>query len=260
MYISGHQISRYITSVQQWHKYNFITLNRKQMGTLALLIKSFKKKQPAKSHKHRPITIAIIKLWLPYFGNSVKNITYKAAISVAYAHMLRAGEYVCAMDAYKIDPRYRLNWNDITFGNDTLGIPMVLQIRIKLPKSYGYKFKPEYTLSLCTCNTLPLCALHDLLRLWYLVKPLDLTNPVFALEDKWITPTKMKSVINILCDYANLDGKYYTCHMFRSGKCTDLKCNGTDDTIICKLGRWNSDVWKKHYLLLDMFDVLRLTQ
>ena len=230
------------------------------MGTLALQLKYLRKQRPIKARPKRPITQAIIALWLPHLGSTLKNITIRTALAVAYAHMLRAGEYTCSLDSYRIDNRFRLNWQDIEFGYDSEQNPVILKICIKLPKSFGYKFKQEYTISQCTCTKLPFCALHLLLQLWKLVTPANLSTPVFLINGSWLTPTQMRNAITELCVAADLDATFYTCHGFRSGACTDLKLNGTDDTIICKLGRWSSDMWKEHYLLLDLFDVLRLTK
>lgn len=259
--ISGHQISKYITAVQHLHKCNYISLNRKTMGTLGLQLKYLKKTRPKKSQPHRPIVAKIIRKWLPLFNNSIEGITIITAMCIAYNHALRAGEYTCSKKQFNTDPRFRLNWEDCKVGylNNT---PRVLQITIKLPKSYNYKFVPELTVSECTCKSVGFCALHQYLRLWNFIQPKDLTQPLLCLSPgRWLTPSQMNTNIKKSCNKIKLEAAFYAPHGFRSGKCTDLKIQGIDDTIICKIGRWgSSEVWKKHYLLLDLFDVLRFSR
>lgn len=257
---SGHQISRYITSVQQWHKRNFISLQRKTMGTLALLLKALKKQKPKKSRPTRPISAQIISMWQPHLTTSMDDITYATAMYIAYAHLLRAGEYTCSAEAFQIDPAYRLNWQDITIGTDINNLPRILKVVIKKSKLFDKYFKPENTYSECTCNQLPFCALHQFLKLFNLVKPTDTTKPVFTIGGTWLTHTTMNKFIKKLCDLSNLDPQYYAPHGFRAGKCTDLKRKGVEDTIIQQIGRWHSDCWIQHYLKLDMFDILRFSK
>ena len=150
--------------------------------------------------------------------------------------------------------------NDIKVGyNGTT--PTILQVTIKKPKLYGTRFESEITLSECTCMELRFCALHQFITLFQLVKPQNLTQAAFMItNDNWLTHTTMSRIINYCCNQTKLDCQYYAPHGFRSGKCTDMKRKGIDETIICKLGRWTSDVWKTHYLKLDMFDILRLSK
>ena len=70
----------------------------------------------------------------------------------------------------------------------------------------------------------------------------------------------MNRFINNSCIKYGLNPEFYGAHGFRAGACTDMKLKGIDDTIIQKRGRWGSEVWKKHYLLLNLFDVLRLSR
>ena len=152
--ITGHQISKYITSVQTYHKRNFITLNRLSMGTLAMQLKCLKKLRPKQTRTICPIVAKILRLWLPDYLKSHDTWYVATAMVMAYAHMLRAGEYVCSGAKYSENVLYRLNWNDITIGYNEYQIPTILQVRIKLPKSYSHKFRPEFVISECTCKSL----------------------------------------------------------------------------------------------------------
>ena len=260
--LSGQQISRYITAVQHHHKCVYISLDRKAMPTLQLQLKFLKKTRPANTRTRKPIIAKILRMWLPEIVNKPDTFYFAVAMTMAYSNMLRSGEYCCTTIKFKEDNRYRLNWNDITIGTNQYGVPTILRVTIKLPKSYGYKFKPEDTTSECTCKSHGFCALHLFIKYKAYVNPKDLTSSLFN-DSKgiFLTPDRMNRVIKKLCIKFNMDPAGYGSHSFRSGSCTDLKIKGVDDIIIQKRGRWAcAKTWQQFYLLLDMFDVLRLSR
>ena len=232
------------------------------MQTLKLQLKRLKTLKLKKCRNPKPIVARILRMWLPELLNSTNSWYLATAMVTAYSHLLRAGEFTCSTKQFSQNPAYRLNWNDITIGYNQFDTPTIMKVRIKMPKSFSNKFKPEFTLSECTCSSLGFCALHLFLSYKQWAKPSNLSEPVFTNNGgKWLTPSSLTRTITNLCIKHGLDPEGYAPHGFRSGGCTDLKLKGTDDMIIQKKGRWaSSNTWIKHYLLLDLFDVLRLSR
>jgi len=229
------------------------------MPTLKVLLKDMRKSRPAKERPKRPTTLVILKKWLSVLDlNKPYHRTMRCIMIIAYLHLLRTGEYTYTKDMVPFDNMESLNWYDITVGYDK-DIPKVLRVRVKRPKSYAKKTKCEFTLSKCRCKDLGICALHEYIKYFNYIKPKDTTRPAFMENDVVITDTKMTNFINWLCMKTNMNKLFYTPHCFRSGYCTDLKEKGVDDYIIQRLGRWDTNCWLKHYVLLDLFDVLRLS-
>ena len=55
-----------------------------------------------------------------------------------------------------------------------------------------------------------------------------------------------------------LNPDYYTPHSIRIGSATDLARLGVPGWKIQKLGRWDTNMWTKTYVGLDLYDIARL--
>lgn len=259
---TGGVVSDMIKNVISWKNMNFKGIRRLNFETLKKIVDNIKKENPSKERRIRPITATILKLMLSQLKNSWEDLNRRAALTAAYSHLLRSGEYTTTGAIYRERPLKRLNWEDFSIDNDKHSKQTLLEIKV-----WDTKMKPgpqfEQTLSECTCKSFGFCALHSYLELKDAKLKrdgyIDLTGPIFVNKfGGWITPTSMNRTIKRLADLAGLDKSFYFAHGCRSGCATDMKQAGNSDFVIQKEGRWGSDVWKRHYLKLDMYDVRRM--
>ena len=258
---TGGVINKTISHIVSWKNAQFGQIHRKNYLTLQNILKQYKKENPTTERRTRPITKTILKMFLSKLNDSEEHITIASALIIAYYHLLRSGEYTIEGTTYKRDPKKRLNWSNFKIGNNNKGNPSVLEISLYHTKNK--KVICERTLSTCHCHKKELCAVHAYIKLRNLKLKLhgkiDLKEPIFTDKNgKWFTATKMNRIISELALKSGLDPTFYFAHGARSGRATDMKLQGCEDFVIKKQGRWESEVFEKHYLKLDMYDVERL--
>lgn len=200
--------------------------------------------------------LIIIKYLSNYTNNKFNNLTFKTAFIVAFWCMLRASEYC-----------YNKNTKTQTFiTNNSINQYLkhnkyYLKLIIRHPKTN--KIGTQETITSCKCNTYgigpnlcPYHAISDYIqrKILYIPEKYDTpTNAFFVVLNNKVTtgisPLRYdvwQSCIKSLYNILGISPDYLGTHCCRISGASHLFNSGVPAPIICALGRWKSESWKRY--------------
>ena len=275
---SGPQISTAITALNDFFRTNRIAWKRSEIINHALW--GLRNKYPAEYRHKRPFVHVFVYWFWKNFGksNNFDIITALTALLVAYWMAPRPGEYTINRVKRPLvlsQMRYlpsKKNAKEIVITITSGTGDGRRRMRISKTNQSGLKF--EQMVAKCMCNStrfgLPTtCLVHQMkiyqrLRCARFGRPTR-TDPIFVRGSGEILKyDEFRHFIHYgIEDMAKATGvplepMYYTPHSIRIGAATDLARLGVPGWKIQKLGRWDTDIWTKTYVGLDLFDVAKL--
>ncbi len=227
--------------------------NGQEMELLKLTLKGVKNVASHQSIKRLPITISILKdlcstLEKGVFGPYIDLLLYAACV-MAFFGFMRCGEFTCNVNPFS--PTKHLTLGDVRF--ETLmeaGIPMrmcIVHLKVSKidPAGKGTDIKLFFNPS---CERL--CPATWMQRFITARKALgsDCQQPLFLLPDgsplsRAVFVSHVRFVLH-KAGYTQVNR--YTGHSFRAGSATSAAALNMNEYMICLLGRWHSDAYKRY--------------
>ncbi len=218
-----------------------------------LTLKGVRNVARGKSLHRLPITASILKdmckvLSKGVFSPYLDLLMYSACL-MAFFGFMRCGEFTCASTVF--NPARHLALSDVRFHSikEANSLFHVCIIHLKFSKidqeGQGTDIKlfanPSY-MDLC-----PVTWMHKFLSARKCLG-VDPSGPLFMLPDmspltRPIFLSYMQQILHI-AGYENTES--YTGHSFRAGSATSASAINMPDYMLCLLGRWHSDAYKRY--------------
>jgi hypothetical protein len=219
--------------IKQAHTRSGRTLDITQnvMGTLAMVVKAWKKKRPSKIRR-LPITSNVLTSFFGHIDRSTyDNSVLRAMLSWAKFAMMRVSEYTYGPDGNS--PRI----GDIRLFPDAVNTRFVIL--------YFSKSKTNQTgeieRTICTCTCPQVCAVCELKNMLALRGAFELDEPLFVFRSGLEPRAKhVRAAIKRLCKLCGLNADNFCTHGLRAGGITDALCAGVPDSVLQLLSRHKS--------------------
>lgn len=159
-----------------------------------------------------------------------------AIAATAFFGFFRLGELVLSQ-SIQWDPMRHLSWGDDAVDNHTN--PRMVQIHLRQSKCDQFGRGADVVMGRTDDNICPVDAV-----LTYLKHRDDCPGPFFVLQDKspaskeWFVQ-RLRAILAAV----GLPQSSYAGHSFRIGAATTAALAGLEDSIIQKMGRWNSSAY-----------------
>jgi hypothetical protein len=197
------------------------------------------------SKQASPMSEDILERMTAMPGNSIMDVNFNTAAKVAFAGLLRMGEFTIkksqANESPEVFTHTRLTRSDITFAADYSHAIL----RLKRSKAdYDHRGVDVVLAAIPSKSTCPVAALKDLFSRF----PAPPNAPLFGWDGK---PLQRSWVIQTMRTRLQTLGiavpKGYSGHSFRRGGAQKASDNGMLYEDIQALGRWTSDSFKRYF-------------
>ncbi len=233
----------------------FLRENGQEMELLKLTFKGVKKVAKPSCLKRLPITLSILKdicltLEKGVFGPYMDLLLYCACICAFFGFM-RCGEFTCNVSHF--DPSRHLALEDVRFETCIEAGEHLSMCVIHLKVSKIDQERKGTDIKLFANASCPmLCPVTWTRKFLFARRNLgqDSQQPLFLLPD--MTPLSRAVFVSHIqytlrkAGYSNVD--HFTGHSFRSGSATSASAINMNDYMMCLLGRWHSDSYKRYIL------------
>lgn len=212
------------------------------------ILKGCKSSVPTKDTR-LPITPDILQKLLHALAHTVPQyslrILLRALFLLAFHAFLRLGE-VAAKTLN--NSKHVLQRSDVTFQNtgSKLAAVQIIMREYKTNKHHN-----PLVLSVQAIQGSPFCPVHALLE--YLQYSNHSAGPLFQTNDALpISYSKVSSHLRSAVEFIGLNPNNFKGHSFRIGAATYAASLGYSENLIQKLGRWNSDAFRR-YIRINSF-------
>jgi hypothetical protein len=242
--VKADTLDSYLSAIRSVHIDYGMPLDVFQSPWLRRIIDGRRRIEPPKEHKQAiaisPQVLAEITT-TPAAATSIEGLTFDTAAKVAFAGMLRLGEFTVNKKIKKETFQYtRLTRSDITFSADrTHAI-----LRLKRSKTDTKHEGVDIVLPATGTATCPYAALRELFHR----DPKNLTSPLFQMRDgEPITRDWMITRLHKRLRTTSNSSKGYSGHSFRRGGAQAAADNGLLVEDIKAIGRWSSDAAHRYF-------------
>ncbi len=231
----------------------FLFSNGQEMELFKLTLKGVKKVAKGSSFSRMPVTISVLKDICQTLQGGVFNpymdLLMYAACIMAFFGFMRCGEFTCNSSPF--DPSSHLTLADVRFESTSEAGNLIEMCIIHLKVSKIDQCGVGTDIKLFSNPHCPQLCPVTWMRKFLMARShlgTDTREPLFMLPNsaplsRAVFVSNMHQILR-QAGYANVE--QFTGHSFRSGPATSASAINMPDYMLCLLGRWHSDAYKRY--------------
>jgi hypothetical protein len=242
--VKANTLDSYLSAIRSVHVDRCLPVDVFQSPWLRRIIDGRRRMEPPDERKQATVISPQVLAQItttPAAATSIGDLTFDTAAKVAFAGMLRLGEFTINTTVNKQTFQYtKLTRSDITFPADrTHAI-----LRLKRSKTDTKHEGVDIVLPATGTATCPYAALRELFD----HDPKHLTSPLFQMNNgEPITRDWMIKLLHQRLQSTGTSSKGYSGHSFRRGGAQAAADNGLLVEDIKAIGRWSSDAAHRYF-------------